>query len=381
MSRRQNIIIAVVVLCALAFGWWFFNNKNGSVNFRITNTADFNRINELVEVTFPAIGIKSMDNLVLTDSLGTEIPYQTTDNSLLFQASLEGNSSMLYHLRQGTPAAPRYKVFARFVPERKDDFAWENDIAAYRMYGPALAPENPSNGVDLWLKKTEELIVDTFYYREHELGLPYHVDYGKGLDCYKVGHTVGCGGVALLYNDSLYVGNHYDEWEIIEAGPLRTIFELRYDSVLLDSIVLSETLRVTVSAGAVLNKAEVTYSGADVADLCLAAGIFLHDDSLGVIKTGMPGNHWIAYAEDARSDAGLDVGRNYVGVAMPDGEAAEIKGANYVIYQPYEVGDVATYYFGGGWSQWLYPTDEIWFEAVDRFDKMRKNPLKVTLIK
>ena len=41
------------------------------------------------------------------------------------------------------------RVFGRFVPERKDDFAWENEYAAFRMYGPALAPENPSNGVDM----------------------------------------------------------------------------------------------------------------------------------------------------------------------------------------------------------------------------------------
>ena len=35
------------------------------------------------------------------------------------------------------------KVYGRHVPERKDDFAWENEYAAFRMYGPALKPENP----------------------------------------------------------------------------------------------------------------------------------------------------------------------------------------------------------------------------------------------
>ena len=55
--------------------------------------------------------------------------------------------------------AQQPKVFGRFVPERKDDFAWENEYAAFRMYGPALKPENPSNGVDLWLKTSPELVV------------------------------------------------------------------------------------------------------------------------------------------------------------------------------------------------------------------------------
>ena len=90
------------------------------------------------------------------------------------------------------------KVYGRFVPERKDDFAWENEYAAFRMYGPALKGENPSNGVDLWLKASPELVVDSFYYREHVLGLPYHINYGKGLDCYKVGHTCGAGGLVVL---------------------------------------------------------------------------------------------------------------------------------------------------------------------------------------
>ena len=107
------------------------------------------------------------------------------------------------------------RVFGRFVPERKDDFAWENEYAAFRMYGPALAPENPSNGVDLWLKASPELIVDSFYYREHELGLPYHINYGKGLDCYKVGHTTGCGGLAIVADGKLWIGGPYSRHEIL----------------------------------------------------------------------------------------------------------------------------------------------------------------------
>ena len=117
------------------------------------------------------------------------------------------------------------KVFGRYVPERKDDFAWENEYAAFRMYGPALRPENPSNGVDLWLKASPELIVDSFYYREHVLGLPYHINYGKGLDCYKVGHTCGCGGSVVLADNKTYVGGPYDRWEIVEQSP-RNLFSV-----------------------------------------------------------------------------------------------------------------------------------------------------------
>ena len=61
------------------------------------------------------------------------------------------------------------KVYGRFVPERKDDFAWENEYAAFRMYGPALRPENPSNGVDLWLKARAELVIETTCYGGHDM--------------------------------------------------------------------------------------------------------------------------------------------------------------------------------------------------------------------
>ena len=381
MSRRQNIIIAVLVLCALAAGWWFYNNKSNNIAFKVINQNDFDRVNELVEIPLSQLGIDSKQQFILVDSTDHEIAYQLTDSCILFQVNIAADSHAIYKLKNGSPATPIYKVFARFVPERKDDFAWENDIAAYRMYGPALAPENPSNGVDLWLKKTEELIVDTFYYREHELGLPYHIDYGKGLDCYKVGHTVGCGGVALIYNDSLLVGNHYDRWEIIEEGPLRTIFVLTYDSVPVGDKVLKESIQITVSAGSVFNKAEVIYEGAEPLDIRLAAGIFLHgEDCDGAIETGMPSNQWIAYAENARSDAGLDVGRNYVGIYMPEADNMGVIDGTLFLSRQYETGTIRTYYFGGGWSQWHFANDNEWVAAVQHEIDIINHPMQIELL-
>ena len=377
MKKYINYV-ALVVLCAIGAAVWYYYNQNESVTFTVTNTTDFSRDGELIEIPFDKLGVDKSGSFVLVDSAANEIAYQLTDNSLLFQASVAARSSSRYHLRKGNAATPIYKVFARFVPERKDDFAWENDIAAYRMYGPALANENPSNGVDLWLKKTDELIVDTFYYREHELGLPYHVDYGKGLDCYKVAHTVGCGGVALLLNDSLYVGNHYDNWEILEEGPLRTIFCLTYDSFPVGDTYLRETLRVTVCAGSVVNKAEVLFEGADINDLQVAAGIYLHNGE-GVIKNDVT-NRWIAYAEDAVSDAGVPVGQNYVGVIMPQSQGAKVLSNSLIVYQPTSV-DGITYYFGGGWSQWHFPTDHSWFEAIEQASIVIDNPLVVNVLK
>ena len=56
------------------------------------------------------------------------------------------------------PARDEFKAYGRFVRERRDDFAWENDLVAHRMYGAALETwaQEPltSSAVDVWVKRT-----------------------------------------------------------------------------------------------------------------------------------------------------------------------------------------------------------------------------------
>ena len=222
------------------------------------------------------------------------------------------------------------RVYGRYVPERKDDFAWENEYAAFRMYGPALRPENPSNGVDLWLKSSSELVVDSFYHREHTLGFPYHINYGKGLDCYKVGHTAGCGGLVVVCDSQTYVGGAYDRWEIIEQTNDKLVFRLEYDSLLVGNQVLQESITITAQAGQLFNKAEVVLTSASnyqfESPLLVGGGIYMHDTIDNYIvcdKCGL-----VSYAEDALSDknaakmnyehnSSTTQGRSYVAVITP----------------------------------------------------------------
>ena len=253
------------------------------------------------------------------------------------------------------------KVFGRFVPERKDDFAWENEFAAWRMYGPALKAENPSNGVDLWLKASPELIVDSFYYREHVLGLPYHINYGKGLDCYKVGHTCGAGGLIVLANDTTYIGGPYDRWTILEQTPERFVFRLEYDSLLVAGHILQETITITAEAGEPMNRAEVVLTGNYDGELLVGGGIYMHDtidhfevyEELGTVY----------YEEDALSDktaakmnydfnGSTSQGRIYLTVRTPDATVTDIQDGNLIAVKDYQLGDTLTYFFGATWSEW-----------------------------
>ena len=253
------------------------------------------------------------------------------------------------------------KVYGRFVPERKDDFAWENEYAAFRMYGPALKPENPSNGVDLWLKASPELVVDSFYYREHVLGKPYHINYGKGLDCYKVGHTCGCGGLVVLADNKTYVGGPYDRWEIVEQSPEKFVFRLEYDSLQVGEKVLQESITITAEAGTAMNKAEVVLKGEYDGELLVGGGIYMHDtidhfevyESLGTVF----------YEEDVLSDktaaqmnyeynGSTSQGRIYITVQVPEATVTDLQDGNLIAVKPYQLGDTLTYYFGATWSEW-----------------------------
>ncbi len=129
----------------------------------ISNTGSFDRNDEIIQINdkeFLQL-FEESDKWILKNNHNQEIGYQLVKNengnleTFIFQAAVPANKKVAYHLKKGNPSPVEPKTFARFVPERKDDFAWENDLAAYRMYGPALAGENPSNGVDLWLTATK----------------------------------------------------------------------------------------------------------------------------------------------------------------------------------------------------------------------------------
>lgn len=348
----------------------------------IENPSDFDRNGEIVEVEVSDLVIDfSTAFYTLKDEEENEVPYQIIyedgiADKLIFQANVPSKSTVGYAFTKGVPKEVKPKTYVRYIPERKDDFAWENDLAAYRMYGPALANEYPSNGVDLWLKRTDELIVDKFYHDELKNGMSYHIDHGQGLDCYRVGHTLGAGGIAP-YTSQLWIGDHYTTQRALFAGPLRSMFTLTYDSIKVEDRYYKQSITITVDAGSLMNKAIVRYERYD-APLKLAGGIFLHDGK--GVEFIAEEHQVIAYAEEAVSDAGIPSGRNYVAVYMPDGQEIIKTDDHLLLLGNYKPDETFTYYFGGGWSKWQFPSDNDWFKAVEHFSKTKQEPLIVNII-
>ena len=258
------------------------------------------------------------------------------------------------------------KVYGRYVPERKDDFAWENEYAAFRMYGAALKPENPSNGVDLWLKNSPALVVDTMYGRELKDHRPYHINYDGNLDCYKVAHTCGAGGLVVIADDQTWIGGPYDRYEILEQTPDKFVFRLEYDSLLVAGQILRESITITAEAGQLQNKAEVVLSPShsltlSPSHLLVGGGIYLHD-TVDYYLT-IPEVGYVFYEEDALSDkqaaqmnyeynGSTSQGRIQLSVKTPGATLTDIVDGNLVAVRPYELGDTLTYYFGATWSEW-----------------------------
>jgi hypothetical protein len=373
-KNKFSFIVLFLAMAALSFA---------QTTIEITNQYPFDRTDEIVEIAASEFGGLSSANFILTDESNQEIPYQLIYNgtesvqSIIFPATVKTGTKVVYSLNPGTPKAVAAKTSARFVPERKDDFAWENDFAAYRMYGPALADQNPSNGIDLWLKKTEELVVDSFYRGELRYGKSYHVDHGQGLDCYKVGNTLGAGGVAPFVDGQLLIGKHFDSYKVLDNGPLRSSFTLTYNEVDINGKKYKQDVTIHTEAGTVMNKAVVKLAGEKQA-MQLAAGMTLHDGK-GTLQRA---SGLIVYGEKAVSDAGVDVGRNFVGVVLPDKEDDyKIHKLHALLISNYVPGDEFVYYFGGGWSQWKFPAQSDWLAAVRQFSNQVKYPLTINVVK
>jgi hypothetical protein len=123
-----------------------------------------------------------------------------TAQNILIQITVAPKSSTTFGVNGNKPTTIASKTYARYVPERKDDFAWENDIAAFRAYGKALeGSSEDAQGFDFWAKRSNDLVVDEWY----KTG-DYHADHGKGLDYYSVGQTLGVGDATPLLTNRLF---------------------------------------------------------------------------------------------------------------------------------------------------------------------------------
>lgn len=388
-----------------------------STDFTVTVTNDlfFDRV-EMVEVPISEVAKKVQlideEQYIVLDAEGNQVAYQITyDDNLLFPATVKANDKAVYTVAVGEPIEVEALVYGRHYPERVDDIAWENDRTAYRAYGPALqAKGERAFGYDAWVKRVPGLVVEQRYANElnpdtqaeiarlrkerkhdeaNELyhSVSYHVDHGNGLDCYKVGPTLGCGTAALLNGDAIVYPYCWKEYEILENGPLRFTVQLTYNPFVMGKDSVVETRTISLSKGSQLNKTVVSYQGLQKATP-VAIGLVIHPENpTAYALEGDKG--YIAYA-DLTDNVNNDNGVIYVGAVMPekvteakvamfsDKEAKERGASGHVLaVSNYKPGAEYTYYWGSGWSKYGFDTMADWTTYLDRYAQSVRNPLKV----
>ena len=375
----------------------------------VTNTLGTFR-QEVVEIdaktVFEKLAISGGRQFQVYNAVGQQVPYQIThDGKVLIDAAVRPNGTATFTIKKGTPNTFVNTCYGRMYPERVDDIAWENDRAAYRCYGPALQRTGErSFGNDVWVKNTPSLVVEQRYFIEDgskakiaalkqtdpaaakalEMATTYHYDQGNGLDCYKVGPTLGCGTPALMIGDSIVMPYCYKEYEILDNGPLRFSVRLVYNttSYKTDNNVVENRI-LTLDKNSNFNKMTVWYDGLTVpADI--ASGISLHSEDVDNVVLG---KDYIQYADPTDNPKGQNF-QIFVGTLFPNGvaETKKVMYANPVngnaghalgIVKDYKGGQKYTYYFGSAWSKYDCRTQAEWQERVNSALANIKTPLTV----
>lgn len=369
----------------------------------VTNATDMQR-HEVVEIS----GVSDEDTLlVIRDAFGIEQPWQRThDGKLLLYVSVRPRGEATYTIAHGRPQTMKRYVAGKYYPERADDISFENDRTGFRIYGPETQRRGEKAfGIDLWVKHSAELLVDSLYRLEFSLHpeiaalrrqgrtaeadslttvTSYHLDHGAGMDGYGVGPTLGCGTPALMVGDTLCYPWCYERYEILDNGPLRFTLRLDFGETTVDGQQIREHRLLTLDRGSNFCQMKVWYDGLS-RPVSLAAGFAIRtaDTTSVVLK-----DDWMYYA-DPTIDPQRHNSQIYVATVFPQGVDNVCKrmlpqpvGANaghaLGIVNAYQ-GTPYIYYMGMGWSDYDVRSKEEWALRVGHFRKQLAQPLSINL--
>lgn len=298
-------------------------------------------------------------------------------DELVFQLDLAPSESKTVRVRVGPrglfPKA-EYKVYGRFVRERFDDFVWENDKIANRIYGTALetAVKEPliSSGIDVWVKRVPELVVNEWYMTD-----AYHEDHGQGADFYSVGTTRGCGGLGIYEGGKLAVSKNFAKSRVLAAGPIRLVFELEYAPWIVGGVPVSEKRRVTLDAGSRFNRFESTFTQPG-RKLSVGLGIAKHpgaqrlfDASSSSLQSFEPLNG----GKDGNLGCALVVSSS----ARPAEQQTE---TDHLLVVPLPANNTVVYYAGSAWDRVSQISDAAsWTKETRELSARLENPVKMEI--
>jgi unsaturated rhamnogalacturonyl hydrolase len=324
--------------------------------------------------------------LVVVDAANKPVASQLVDmdgddtpDEIVFQVDLGPGETKTLTLEPGTrrtPGRDEFKVYGRFVRERHDDFAWENDRIAHRMYGPDLETwkKEPltSSGIDVWCKRVRRLLINDWYMTDD-----YHQDGGEGADFYSVGKSRGCGGTGIWAGDKLALSRNFTTSRVLANGPIRLVFELDYAPFEAGGLKVSERKRVTLDAGQSFDRYESTFTVVEgkPGPLQVAVGIAKHPG--GTAELDRKGG-WL------RSWEPLKPGNGSLGCAVVAAPGLVVDGketdSDHLVILKAQPGVPLVYHAGFGWDKSGDVADAAaWNKKVESLARELAAPVKVSL--
>ena len=295
----------------------------------------------------------------------------------LIQSNFQLNESKEFQISiVSKPQDFHSKVYASFIESKEgmQDFAWENDFIGYRFYGQERANiQGTGLAMDIWCKRVPDFLTDKWY----TAGQSYHKDTGYGADHYNSGKNQGCGGSGILKNDSIYFSKSFYDFKIIENGPIRVVFELKFKDWSFDQNII-ETKRITLDAGHFLNKIESSYN-VDVEALGYkhAVSFVQRKDSDSQIEKDLG---WFSCWESLGETKG-NLGTAFIG--LPNYLISITNRNNHLVsvIQP-KAKSISTYYAGAAWDVFgAIHSKKDWFLFIKNNASCIENPCIIKIVK
>ena len=341
----------------------------------ITNPTSAQR-SELVSIPAGPLGIEVGMGVIVRDAFGIErVSQWTYDGQLLVDVHVRPYGKAVLTIQEGTPAAIRSSVGGRMYPERLDDIAFENDRIGFRLYGPAMQRKGEKGfGHDVWVKRTTDFVLEELYSNDPRLS--FHLDYGRALDCYGVGPTLGCGTPCLVRDGKIVYPWCYDSYKILDKGPLRFTVQVNFPTV--DGV--TEHRILSLDKGSNFCEATVWYTTTDPDGLpsgtSVAAGLAIRAaDPTTVVMS----KDYVHYA-DPTVDPERHQFQIYSALLFPDTEVQMKQMENHVLgIQKHSQQGRFHYFFGAAWSEFDVRSQAEWQLRIEWFMLAQRHPLQVTI--
>ncbi|MDB4873780.1 MAG: pectinesterase [Gemmatimonadetes bacterium] len=360
------------------------------VTIRVDNPLALARHDETVSLPWAELQRRlagvSANTVRVRDAEHREIPSQVVDDdgdgtldAIIFQGDFGAKETRHFTIEAAPPTQKYEPKVAVRHDDPRDDMAWESDRAAFRIYGEGLkkTPQAmSSSGIDVWNKKTRALIVEKWYTKKES----YHVDTGEGADFYEVGETLGNGGTAGWAKDTIWRADNFKAWRVIATGPIRAIFELKYDPWNVAGTPVSEIKRISIDAGSNLYKATSIFTTPKGGEIPYVIGTL---ERAGMVGTMSRNNAW-AWLTGWGPVAPQNGGHGEMGTAvlLKASTVANWKEGfgHYMAVSSATSGKPVVHYVGSGWTDsGDFPTPQSWWRYLDEMAQRIDAPVRVTI--